>query len=295
MRGFQGAWPALVTPFTAENTVNVAVLRHLVEYFVGKRVGGLYVCGSTGQGISMSVAERKLVAEIVLEQTRSRVPVIVHVGCLATGDATDLARHAHGSGADGISSIIPPAYGDDVGLRAYFKQLASTAPDLPFLPYIAGGRTNAVRLMRDLMAIPNVAGTKYTGPNMYEFRRIVELRDEDWTIFSGMDEQCVFAAMLGSSGNIGSTVNLMPGVYRRIHRLCRSGDLAAALKLQIRANVVTTAVLAVGLPGGLVEAMRLLGFDCGQPRLPGLPLSAAQREVLHNGLEAAGFSELASM
>ena len=295
MQDLGGAWPALVTAFTAHNAVNVAVLRDLVEHFVGKRVGGLYVCGSTGQGVHMSVAERKLVAENVLGQTRGRVPVIVQVGCLALGDAIDLARHARESGADGISSILPPFYSDCQSLHAYFEAIAASVPDLPFLPYIAGGGIDAVALMRELMRIPNVAGTKYTGPNMYEFRRIVELRGGDWAVFSGMDEQCVFAAMYGSSGNIGSTVNFMPGAYRRIHQCCQNGDLAGALELQIRANEVTAALLSVGFAGGLTEIMRMLGFDCGQPRLPGVSLSAAQREMLHSQLDATGFSELVEM
>ncbi len=80
MRSFNGVWPALVTPFTAENTVNVTVLRELVEYLIDKRVDGFYVCGTTGEGIYMSVEERKLVAETVLEQVSGRVPAIVHVG-----------------------------------------------------------------------------------------------------------------------------------------------------------------------------------------------------------------------
>ena len=76
MRHFQGAWPALVTPFTADGKVNVPVLRRLVDYLLGKGVGGFYVCGSTGEGIYLSLPERKLVLETVIEQVNRRAPAI---------------------------------------------------------------------------------------------------------------------------------------------------------------------------------------------------------------------------
>lgn len=295
MRTFSGTWPALVTPFTTDDQVNVSVLRDLVEYLLGKGADGFYTCGATGQGLFMSVKERKRVLETVLDQAQGRVPVIVHVGCVALRDAENLARHAHQAGAAGVSSIIPPLYHDTGSLYAYFEALAAAVPDLPLLPYLYGGPTDTVALMRELMQIPSVAGTKYTGPDMYEFKRIAELRSSDWTIFSGMDEQCLFAAMSGASGHIGSTLNIMLGVYRKIRQCYETGDLDQGLALQSRANRVTAALCSVGFPGALREAIRMLGFDCGQPRLPSLPLSEEQREPLHARLEAANFSTLAKM
>jgi len=295
MRSFNGVCPALVTPFTTEDTVNVPVLGDLVEYLLDKRVDGFYVCGSTGEGIYMSVEERKLVAENVIKQVRGRVPVIIHVGCVAVHDAVALAQHAQQMGADGVSSVLPPLYSNPQSLYAYFEKLASAVPDLPLLPYIFGGPIDAVALMRELMQIPNVAGTKYTGPNMYEFKHIVELRSDNWTVFSGMDEQCIFAAMFGSSGNIGSTLNFMPGVYREIHACYKDGDLVQGRELQIRANKVTRVMISFGYPGALKEVMRTLGFDCGKPRLPNLPLPEAKRESLHAQLETVGFSALVEM
>lgn len=295
MTTFSGAWPAVVTPFTNEDRVNVTVLRNLAEFFVRKGSGGLYLCGSTGQGIFMSVDERKLVVETAMDQVQGRIPIIVHVGSVALRDAVDLAQHAHQSGAEGISSIVAPLHRDALSLRAYFDALAASVPDLPFLPYLFGGPSDAVQLMRELAHIPNLTGTKYTGPNMYELNRIVELGNHQWSVFSGMDEQCLFAAMSGATGNIGSTLNIMPGVYQGIRQRFEQGDLAGALDLQLRANKVTTALHATGFVGALRETLRMLGFDCGHPRIPGLPLSAERRDSLHMNLEAVNFAALAAM
>jgi N-acetylneuraminate lyase len=159
-----------------------------------------------------------------------------------------------------------------------------------------GGTVDALTLMCELVdRIPNLAGSKYTGPNMYELSHLVELSQDRWTIFSGMDEQCVLAAMFGAQANIGSTLNLMPGAYREIRRSYRDGDLSRAQDLQLRANKITRVLIAYGFHGALREALGLLGFDCGEPRLPNPPLPSEKRQSLHNELMSAGFAALTAL
>lgn len=300
MSMFRGAWPALLTPFSAEDRVNVPVLRGLVDYLIGKGIGGFYVCGSTGEGVYMSVEERKLVTEVVIEQTAGRVPVVAHVGTMVTRDATALAAHAQEAGADAIASIIPPQFAAVDSIVDYYAALGEAAPNTPLLSYIFGGPLDAVALMRKLMAISTVAGSKYTGPNMHEFRMIVDLAREHkgdyaWTVFSGMDEECYFAALFGASGNIGSTLNYIPGVYREIHAATATGDVAKGTDLQLRANELTRILFGFGFMGAMKETMSLLGFDCGQPRLPARPFDPARRAELRRQLDEAGFAELAAL
>ncbi len=294
MTTFRGTWPALVTPFTSENTIHVSVVRDLVEYHLSKQVDGFYVCGRTGQGLSLSGAERQLMAETVIEQVKDRVPVIVHIGGMSIQDAVILARHAQQIGASGISSIIPPYYTEMSQIVGYFQTVANTAPELPFFPYLFGF-PKVIELMRNLLSTPNVMGTKYTGPNMYEFQQVVNLREERWYILSGMDEQCLFARMSGASGSIGSTLNIMPGVYRKIHACFENGELAEAMEWQKKANIVTETLYKYNFMTGMTEAMRLLGFDCGSLRLPLFPLAEEQRDALAADLQAVGFAELAAM
>ena len=295
MSSFNGAWPALVTPFTDEDKVNVGVLRELVEYLIDKRVGGFYVCGGTGEGLFMVPEERKLVTEIVVDQVNGRVPVIAHIGSMIVGDAVQLAEHAQEVGAAGISSVIPPMFQNSESLYTYFARVGAAAPNIPLLTYIFGGPTDAVALMRQLMDIPTVAGAKYTGPNMYEFREIVELRGDNWSIFSGMDEQCIYAAMQGACGNIGSTLNYIPGIYREIHDSYKKGNIAQGQHLQVRANQVTRVLFSFGFFGALKEVMRMLGFDCGKPRLPHVPFAEGKRDDLRAQLEAIDFFTVAAM
>ncbi|MCC6168975.1 MAG: dihydrodipicolinate synthase family protein [Caldilineaceae bacterium] len=300
MTKFEGAWPALATPFTSGGEVNLTSLRGLVEYLIGKGIGGFYVCGSTGEGVYMTAGERKTVTEAVIGQAAGRVPVIVHVGSMVLLDALALARHAQDAGAAGVASIIPPQYNDVQSIVDYFTLLGQAAPQTPLLSYIFGGPADATALMRQLMGIPTIAGSKYTGPNMYELRQIVELgRDyrgaTPWTVFSGMDEECYFASLFGASGNIGSTLNYIPGVYREIHRARAAGNAARGVELQLAANELTRILFTYGFMGAMKHVIGMLGFDYGQPRLPGRPFAKERAAGLEAELRAADFERLAAL
>lgn len=239
----------------------------------------------------MSVNERQLVAKTAIEQIKGRVPVIVHVGGMAIKDAVTLTRHAEQIGASGISSIIPPYHTEMDQIVGFFATIANAAPELPFFPYLFGF-PKVLELMRNLLSIPNVMGTKYTGPDMYEFQQIVNLREENWYIFSGMDEQCLFARMSGASGSIGSTPNFMPGVYRKIHDCFEQGKLAEAMEWQKKGNKVIETLYKYNFMSAMAETMHILGFDCGRLRLPLFPLPEDQRDAVRADLQAIGFEQL---
>ena len=105
MTRFTGVWPALMTPLTDGDRINVPVTRRLVDYLIEREIGGLYVNGGTGEGVLLPPDARKTMAETTIEQVNGRVPVIVHVGATATAEAVELARHAQGIGADGVAAV----------------------------------------------------------------------------------------------------------------------------------------------------------------------------------------------
>jgi N-acetylneuraminate lyase len=253
---------------------------------------------------------------VVTAQVAGQTPIIVHVGAVATRDAVTLARHAAELGADGIASILPPFGQSLAETLVHYETIAAAAPDLGFYPYLFGGETDAIALMQMLLErVSNVAGAKYTGPDMYELQALVTAgahhrsaaahhqsadthhrsAGEGWTIFSGMDQQCIFAAMFGATANIGSTLNLMPGVYREIRTRYEVSDLIGARDLQLRVNRVTRVLQQFGFFGALFEALRYLGLNCGAPRLPHLPLPQDRRGALHQALVAADLPALAAL
>ena len=295
MTVFSGVYPALVTPSDAQGGVNFPALEQLVDYLLDKGIDGLYIGGTTGEGIFMPVEDRKRMAEAVLRRVDGRIPVIVHVGAVAAGDATALARHARDHGASGFASIMPPLYNSAASVIAYYQTLAASAHDLPFFAYILNPHVNPVEVMRGLRDVPNLGGVKYTGPNMFEMRQIMDMNAGRWITFSGMDEQYAYAAMMGVDGCIGSTLNFMPGVYRAIGQAVEEGDLSRAQSLQLRANAVTGAMIDVGFTGALRMVLGMIGIDAGEPRLPALPLSEDARSALRRALDATDLRELVAM
>jgi N-acetylneuraminate lyase len=202
----------MLTPFDGEGNVNTAVIRDMLEFHLAEGASGFYVCGSTGEGLLQSEAERRLVTETVIDQVKGRVPVVVHVGAIATKAACALAAHAEKAGADGISSI-PPIYfrvGAE-GVKQYYAQIAA-ASNLPFYVYNIPGATGinvGVDMMQDLLAaIPTMRGMKYTAYNFFEMRRIIELDGGCLNVVSGPDEMMIAAQAMGADGAIGSTYNV---------------------------------------------------------------------------------------
>lgn len=294
MASFSGIWSALITPFDAENNVNKVILRDLVDYLIDQGVSGFYLCGSTGEGLMMSLEERKTVTETVLKHVTGRVPVIVHVGSMALVDAVVLARHGRDAGAVAISSIIPPKFDNLESVVRYYGEIANATQGFPIISYLLNPQVDALALVRALLQYAEIAGVKYTGANMNEFHQIVALGDDrDWTVFSGMDEQSLYGAMMGSNGHIGSTINLMPKAYQAIRKHYLAGELAHAQTIQEHANAVTNMLHSTGsFYAALKLAMQRRGLDCGATRLPIAPLTETQRQWVLDHVTAEMLADL---
>ena len=295
MTEFRGIYPALVTASDANGGVSVAGVEALVDYLIAKGIDGLYVGGTTGEGIYMTAAERQLLAETVLKRVNGRIPVIMHIASMSLNEAKQLARHAADHGAAAIASIMPPMYNTAQAVVAYYKSVAASVPEMPFFSYILNPAINPVTVMQELLDVPNLHGVKYTGSNMYEMRQIMDMNAGRWVTFSGMDEQVLYARMMGVNGCIGSTLNYMPNAYRAIYAAADRGDMQAAQSMQEKANLVTRALYSVGFNGGLREALRLIGVDCGEPRLPNLALSAEAKIALRRALDETDFAALVAL
>jgi N-acetylneuraminate lyase len=311
MTRFTGVWPALVTPLTEQDRINVSATRRLVDHLMGCGVGGLYVCGGTGEGVLLPASERKTMAETVVEQVDGRVPVMVHVGAVATAEAVELARHAEAAGADAVAAVPPFYY--NVGFQAIVEhyELIAAASSLPlYLYYIPGttGVTLSAEQMWELCQIPNVRGFKYSAFDMYLLEQILALgrpstrsgRDPSTgsgqstlNVFSGPDQ--LFAPMLtvGVDGAVGTTYNLLPRHFVRIYQAFQRGDIGEARRLQSQANRVIDVFIKHGALPAVKEMMRMLGFDCGYCRRPLGRLDEDQVAALRADLDRIGFWEIA--
>ncbi len=288
----EGAIPALITPYTAAGEISEEMLRRLVDAFIRVGVNGLYVCGSSGEGVVLKASERKKVLEVVLAQTKGRIPVIAHIGSVSTDEAVDLAAHAGNAGADGVASVPPFFYPvSPDGIYQHYLRISKSS-SLPLMVYnlpALTGVTVTSGIFSKLMEIPSVAGIKFSSYNLFEMRQIASLGDGRLNVISGNDEIFLGALAMGAHGSIGLTHNFMPKLYLDIFHNFKSGRWDEARELQNYAVQVVTVLIKYPVIPAAKEIMRLKGYDCGPCRGPLEVLTDQQRHDLHGDLVKIGF------
>jgi N-acetylneuraminate lyase len=302
MNRIKGLVAAPFTPFKKDGEVAVAVIEKLAASLVANKVVGAFVCGTTGEGVSMTIAERMKVAERWQACAGDKLRVIVHVGHTSLGDCRVLAAHAQKIGASAVGCMAPfcfkPTKAED--LVAFCAEVASAAPDLPFyyyhIPCVTGVTIPAFDFLRAAAdRIPNLAGIKFTHENLMDYASCVRWEGGRFDILFGRDEMLLSGLAVGAEGAIGSTFNYAAPVYHRIIKAFKKGDLATAQAEQARANAMIAVLIRYGgMPPAGKAFMRCIGLDCGTVRLPLRALTDEQAAALCAEAEAIGFSHFAS-
>lgn len=293
-----GLIPATFTPMHTDGSLNLGLIPPMVDFLIDKKLTGLYVCGSTGEGVSLTTDERKTVAAAFVKATRGRIPVILQVGHTSLAEARSLAAHAQEIGADAISAV-PPFYFKPASLDANVRcmaQIASAAPDLPFYYYHIPQMTGVQVDVADLLAagsrvIPNLVGAKYSIHDVYNLQAAAELEHGRFNLLFGSDEMLLSGLAAGAPGAVGTTYNFAAPVFQRVIDAFQRSDMATAKLHQGQ----TVQMIRLGVRFGGTPAfklmMKFLGFDCGPMRLPMMPISPEKEAAFKDALTELGFFE----
>lgn len=291
----QGLIAATCTPLHLDASVNLDAIPGLVDYLEESGVSGIYIGGSTGEGMSLSSEERRSAAESFVRASRGRLTTIVHVGHNSLTEARDLANHARDVGADIISATAPSYYQvDDVQLLVEsMAEIADGAPDLPFYYYHIPKLTGATIDMVDFLtyakrSIKNLVGIKYTAPTVDEFQMCLELDGSRFDVVWGCDEMLLSALAVGARAAIGSTYNVAAPLYREIMVEFERGNLTRARQLQGTAVRSIRTLLRYPFLASLKYLLELAGNQCGPCRKPVASLTDEQRQQLLFELEPTG-------
>lgn len=291
-----GLVAATYTPLNADGSVNTSAIAPLVNHLLQQGVQGLYVCGSTGEGMSLSTSERKLVAEQFVKATAGRVPVIVQVGHNSLAEAADLAAHAQQTGADIVSATCPSYFkvSHVDTLIACMAEVASAAPDLPFyyyhIPALTGSAIDMIQFLSQAKArIPNLAGLKYTDTKLFEFQECLELNSGQFDVVWGCDEMLLGALATGAQAAIGSTYNIAAPLYSRLIAAFNNGDLAAARQLQSESVTMIRTLCEFPFHPAMKAVLGIQGFEMGNCRLPQGGLSQDEKLRLKSRLSDISF------
>ncbi len=293
-----GLVAAAFTPMKPDGTLNLDQVGPLVDRAVDNGLSGLYVCGSTGEGASMTGGERQQTAAAYVAAAAGRLKIVVQVGHDSLATARELAAHARQIGADAISAVSP-YYFKPVSaeiLADCLAEITSAAPELPFyyyhVPVLTGVEIDPVEVLEAAgRRIPTLVGAKFTAYSIHEIQTMAALDGGRFNILHGRDEMLLSALAIGVRGAIGSTYNFAAPLYREIISAFENGNMAEAQRWQGRAVEMIRTILGIAGFPGLKATMNLVGPDCGPVRLPLATCSDEQIAWLQSGLEAIGFFE----
>lgn len=275
---------ALELPMKEDESLDYEVLEKLIDYQLSIGVQGFYCMGSSGEGLLLSLEERKRALECIVSHVADRVPVIVHIGTIRTEDVIVLARHAMSLGIHTVSMIPPYYYRFSMDeIIKYYEDVIRMVPGLQVIVYnipqftnVEFSKQNAGRLLDN----PAVVGVKHTSNNLYSLERMVKAYP-DKVFFNGFDEQFLGALSMGADAMIGTTVNCYAPLFIQVRELFEKGDFTAAYEMQHEINDRVELMVKHGIFSAVKYVLSRRGLSCGVCRRPFSELTEEAKQELN--------------
>ncbi|ULL13539.1 N-acetylneuraminate lyase [Paenibacillus sp. H1-7] len=279
---FKGVIIAMYACYDEQGEISAAAVRKLARHYAGLGVKGLYVGGSTGEGMLQSVEERKQVLAAVMEEVGSELTIIAHVGAPSTRDSMELSKHAEQVGAHAISAVPAIYYRlSPQSVERHWQEMIDST-SLPFIIYHIPQTTGfqlSTSLLSKMAAQDKVIGVKISSESTFELQQFKAAGGADFLVFNGPDEQYLAGRSIGADGGIGGTYGVMPELFMKIEQCFVEGRMEEAREWQFRVNEIITGLLALpSLYGGCKAILKLRGLDIGQPRMPLLPIPESEMD-----------------
>lgn len=267
---FNGSYVAIVTPFQ-DGKVDEKTLRNLVDYQIERGTDGIVPCGTSGESATLTHDEHCQVIDIVIDQTKGRVPVVAGSGSNSTHETLYLTEYAKKAGADG-ALLITPYYNkpSQEGLYQHYKYVAENV-DIPIIMYNVPGRTacnmlpeTAIRLSK----IPNIVSIKEASGSMDQAAAIIDGTDDDFGLLAGEDALIYPLLTIGSNGVISASVNACPQMAADMYDAFVAGDTKKALELHFKLLPLFDSFFIETNPVPVKKALELMGLIGPEVRLP---------------------------
>lgn len=293
----EGLIAAPFTPMHPDRSVNLNAIESYANWLHDNGVVGAFICGTTGEGMSLTIDERQKVAERWMADAPKDLRVIVHVGHATLADCRTLAAHAASIGADSTSCLAPYFFKPNgvAGLVDWCEQVAAASPQLPFYYYHIPSMTGVTLQVNEFLRmaskrIPNLAGVKYTFEDIEDCTRCIQLENGRFDVLFGRDEMLLTSLGFGTRGAVGSTYNFAAPIYQALIAAYDRGDLLKAAELQELAVRMINVLVAGGpFPTATFKwFMSQIGIDCGPSRLPLQDPTPEQIVALQANLEPTG-------
>lgn len=283
---FTGSGVALVTPFKGLE-VNFDALGALIEMHIAHKTDALIICGTSGEASTMPNEEHLEVIRYAVKKTAGRLPVIAGTGSNDTAHAVYLTEGAEKAGADGILSVTPYYNkANTSGLLAHFRAIAECC-SLPVILYNVPSRTGmsfSIPVLRELAKIENIVALKEASGSI-GYTAQVAAEVPELYLYSGNDDMIVPVMSLGGKGVISVVANILPDETHDICERFLTGDTDGARRLQLDMLELINSLFIEVNPVPIKTAMRILGYEVGNLRLPLGEMSDENREKLAASLK----------
>ncbi|MBD3274029.1 MAG: hypothetical protein GF372_01890 [Candidatus Marinimicrobia bacterium] len=294
---FSGLIAAPVTPMHPDGSINYDRIPDLAQAFIGNGLSGVFIAGTTGEGMSLSQDERKKLAEAWRDAVNSDFAVIVHVGHNSLADSKALARHARDQIKAEAIALVPPHYhkpAEMADMVDFTVQVAEQAPGTPVyyyhIPEMSGVTFEMYKLLPLLeKSVPEFAGLKFSADDLMDYGQCLNYKDGKYNILFGRDENLLAGLSLGATGFVGATYNVAAPLYFQIIDAFQRGDLDTARRLQGQSREMVETMNKYGFISALKATMQFLKLDAGPLRLPQRTLPDDQVNALYNDLHRINF------
>lgn len=281
----------MATPLKKDGTFDEATTRRYVDYLMEGGIDGLFPLGTTGEFALLSEKERKDVAEVVVDQANSRVPVAIGVSDPCIENVVNYSKIAKDAGADAVVATPPYFYTLSEEAIYEFYKTVSKKIDLPLLAYnIPEWSHNYIppSVVKRLADEKLIAGIKYTEYNFLNLLKFHEVTNGKISVFTGSDALTYSNLEFGGAGAVIGISNVIPKESSMIYDEFKKGNLKKAKDMQAKVLPVIEAIGLGKYPAGLKEAMKLVGMPLGDVKPPLLPATKEEKSQIKEHLSRAG-------
>ncbi len=293
---FRGVHTALITPFTSTGAVDIASLKHLIEYQVESGIDGLVPCGTTGESSTLTHEEHDRVIALTVEFAGGRVPVMAGTGSNATSEAIQLSQHAEHSGVDALL-LVNPYYVKPTqkGLYLHFKAIAESV-SIPCILYNIESRSGVnlenETLHRLMTENRNIVGVKEASGSLEQMKNLISLRHDEFAVLCGDDNMTVDLIEAGGNGVVSVAANLLPRQMKEMVHFAIRGNIERARELEERLMPFFRACFIETNPIPIKAAMAMKKWCRESYRLPICSLSKDEHyEVLRKAMAGLDIPE----
>lgn len=299
----KGLIAAPFTPMQADGSLNLDLIPDYYQFLKQNGVNGAFICGSTGEGVSLTISEKKQVAEAWASCAKDdqNFTIMPLLGGTCIADCIELAKHAQQIGLDAVS-FTSPFYFKPANVEMLAEciiAIAETVPEMPFYYYHIPVLTGVGLPMFDLLKVldgrlPNFAGIKYTHEDFMDFQSCLNFQNGKYDMLWGRDENMLSALAVGAKGAVGSTFNYAAPLYHELIEAFEQNNMGKAGALQQKSIDM---IRLLGKYGGISVGkayMKVVGLDCGTFRLPVKNMSDAQFQSFQSDVAVLDFDSFKS-